>query len=107
MNQKENEQMWLERVTDFKNSGKTQLMWCKEKQLKLSSLRYWLRKTRESSDSTSIPEWFELNISEGAANSMDLGNCAIKVLVGQFKVEVNEGFDPAVFLKVVKVLQGI
>jgi fructose-1,6-bisphosphatase/sedoheptulose 1,7-bisphosphatase-like protein len=45
---------WSERVQEFKESGKSQRVWCAEKGIKRSSLRYWLERLDELSDGEEV-----------------------------------------------------
>lgn len=40
----ENKELWIQRVEEFKLSNLNQTTWCAENNIKVSSLRYWLRK---------------------------------------------------------------
>lgn len=42
-----NEQIWKLRIQEYQASGLTQLQWCDKEDIKVSALRYWLRKLRE------------------------------------------------------------
>ncbi len=41
-------------VEDFKQSGKSQRVWCAEQGIKRSTLRYWLERLDELADGTEI-----------------------------------------------------
>ncbi len=41
-------------VEDFKSSGKSQRVWCKENGIKRSTLRYWLKRLDELSEGKEI-----------------------------------------------------
>ncbi len=41
-------------VEDFKQSGKSQRVWCAEQGIKRSTLRYWLERLDELTDGTEI-----------------------------------------------------
>ena len=38
------EKTWLEKVDEYKSSGKSMLGWCKEKEINVSTFDYWVKK---------------------------------------------------------------
>lgn len=45
---------WEEIIRQFRESGKSQRVWCAEKNIKRSSLRYWLERLDELSDGEDV-----------------------------------------------------
>ena len=45
---------WEEIIRQFRESGKSQRVWCLEQELKRSSLRYWLERLDELSDGEEV-----------------------------------------------------
>lgn len=41
----ENRELWLSRVSTYRESGIPAIAWCQENNIPLTTLRYWLRKT--------------------------------------------------------------
>ncbi|MFA5670802.1 MAG: hypothetical protein WC967_16330 [Balneolaceae bacterium] len=105
LNYKENELMWRERVADFNSSGLTKVEWCANNNLKVTALRYWVNKLRDAEKSNNAQEWYQLEIAENKPNNA-VDN-TIVVHIGNFKVEVAEGFDKTVFISTVRALQEI
>ena len=64
----ENREVWIKRVKEFKASNLSQVAWSKENGIKISALRYWLRKLSNSDTSTkespSIVEFASVSITE-------------------------------------------
>ena len=48
------EEKWQNLIEDFKTSGKSQRVWCRERGIKRSTLRYWLERTNELSEGIEI-----------------------------------------------------
>ena len=48
------EEKWQNLIEDFKASGKSQRVWCRERGIKRSTLRYWLERTDELSEGKEI-----------------------------------------------------
>jgi len=40
----DNREIWGGRIDDFRSSGLTQKTWCEKNDVKISTLRYWIRK---------------------------------------------------------------
>lgn len=96
-----NKEQWLQRIEEFHSSGLTQVSWCQQQNVKISTLRYWLKKLREEEASGNTPEWVELQVTERVMNSSD---ASIKIHVGPYRVEISEGFAPSALLDVLKTL---
>lgn len=45
---------WAVRIKEFRNSGKSQRVWCAEQGIKRSTLRYWLERTKELSEGREV-----------------------------------------------------
>ena len=45
---------WAKLVKAFRESGKSQRVWCREKGIKRGTLRYWLERTDELSEGTGL-----------------------------------------------------
>ena len=56
---------WEEMIIEFKASGQSQRVWCAEKGLKRSSLRYWLERLDELSDGEEVI-FAEIDVASGA-----------------------------------------
>ena len=41
------EEKWKKQIEEFKASGISQRVWCRERRIKRSTLRYWLERTDE------------------------------------------------------------
>lgn len=63
MNYHENEELWLQRVEDFQANGLTQMSWCQKHDIKITALRYCLRKLREEESTGNTPEWVQLKVA--------------------------------------------
>ena len=56
---------WKEMIRHFRESGKSQRVWCTEQGLKRSSLRYWLERLDELSDGEEVI-FAEIDVASGA-----------------------------------------
>ena len=55
---------WEEMIRQFRESGKSQRVWCKEQGLKRSSLRYWLERLDELSEGEEVM-FVEIDVTGG------------------------------------------
>ena len=59
-----NGQQWEVQIQSFQDSGLTQQQWCEKEGIKLSALRYWLRKFREEKSREAAPDWLKVCVSD-------------------------------------------
>jgi len=104
LNYHENRELWLQRVEGFKNSGLTQINWCEQQNIRVSALRYWLRKLKDEESSPGIQEWVQLEVPHKNTDSSDT---SIKIHVGSVWIEVREGFSRTALLDVVQTLSTL
>ena len=48
------EEKWINLIEDFKAAGKSQRVWCRERGIKRSTLRYWFSRTDELAEGKEI-----------------------------------------------------
>jgi len=99
-------QVWMARITAYKNSGQTMKAWCSAQGVTLDQLKYWLRqmKSRSAEAVAQTPAAFvPLTLTESA----DLpANSALYLHVGAVRIVVNVGFDPGLLREVVTALRA-
>lgn len=84
-------QLWLSRISDLADSGLTQTKWCSQKNIHLSTLRYWLSKLREPEEEpqnwlcVDIPEGKNIATLQSPAASLPISG--IKISCGPYTVE--------------------
>jgi len=93
-NKEELRRAWAARLVEFKDSGLSVSAWCARHDIKISQMRYWLRRDRESQP----VEWLPLTDDPGHA---------LTVRVGHVSIEVHSGFDPKLLQAVVKTLTAL
>ena len=62
---------WTLLIQEFRNSGKSQRVWCGENGVKRSALRYWLERTEQLSIGTEIMFAELVPMAESAAVDSD------------------------------------
>ena len=100
-----NRELWKKRVSAYQESGMKQMQWCKENDVKLSALRYWIRKFSEPGETSEGTEWYKLDGRE--ATPMTAVDRSITVKVGSYSIAVSENFNRAVFIDVVRALNEL
>lgn len=89
MTKEELRKMWQERVLAFRASGQSAPKWCADHDIKLSQLRYWLRKYKNTENPAAPSQWLSLEID--GFNSGNSGTLLVRM--GKFAIEVKPGFD--------------
>ena len=60
----EQKQLWLSQINDLAESGLTQIQWANQKNISVSTLKYWIRKLRKPEDDDS-QNWLQVEIPQG------------------------------------------
>ncbi len=95
-------ELWKVRILDYKESGKNMSQWCKENDLKVHQLRYWLEKydAIERQPQPQSSKWLSVEV-----DTVELKQCSLTVDVNGISIEVKPGFDPSLLRDVVKALK--
>lgn len=109
MSKEELRAQWLERIKAYKASGQTQAAFCRENNLNIKQLCYWLRKYRsieqeQNNNCDKNPSWLTFDIKSSLNQTQ--GN-VINVRVGKAVVEINPDFDKNHLLNILKVLETL
>ncbi len=86
-------------VEAFRASGRTAVDWCKENNIQLSTLRYWITKTNRK-DKPAQPGFIAFVPSTGEPS-------VLIVKIGNYQIEVAPGFDAATFKETVLLLKSL
>lgn len=102
----ENKELWVQRVEEFKSSNLNQTTWCKEHKIKVSSLRYWLRKldTKLIANPDNLSDVFEfasVSITEAQISS------AVTLEIKDVKLSIVNDYDELLLLKLIKTLRKL
>lgn len=94
-----NRAAWAKRIADFRASGLSATQWCAANGLKVHQLRYWLKKLETPAPSQTAIRWLPVDFSDHEP--------ALTVRVGPAAIEIRNGFDPELFISVVKTLSRL
>ena len=93
-----------QQIDDYHNSGLSAVVWCETNSVKLSTLRYWLRRLKEIDQPVRELAWATMKrVEKTTANR----STPVIIRVNDFEISLHQGFEPAVLSAVIKTLQGI
>lgn len=98
---------WEKRIEQWKETGLSEVQYCRLKNIKIRSFRLWKRKIV---DGNAVPTLVEVPLDIDNASPVSiLSPCPqLRVVVDRhFRIEIEKGFDPEVFEQVVRVLRRI
>lgn len=91
-----NRAAWAERIADFTASGLSAPQWCAAHDLQVHHLRYWLKKLQTPAPAQAALRWLPVGFSDPEP--------VLTVRIGPAVIEVRNGFDPRLFVTVVRTL---
>jgi len=104
MTHKERKQQWEARIEAYKSSGLSKKEFCKQHNISVRQLYYWLRKESLKEQTDNTVQWLPVNLS----GQEDTSGCDfLTVKVGPAVIEVRQGFNEKLLLDVVKVLSTL
>jgi hypothetical protein len=90
---------WDALIKDYRMSGKTGTQWCQDNGFKIHQLRWQITKRQKKINNSSDPvQWIPLQMSDNQYNP-------IIVRIGGAEIEIQEGFNQALFAEVVDTLR--
>ena len=108
----EQQQLWLSRISDMAESGLTQIQWASQKNISVSTLRYWIRKLRVPEEDES-QNWLQVDIPQGSniasfplpGPSTSLGE--IKITCGPYKVEFPVNYQVQAMADILRLIKDL
>lgn len=97
LSNKQKQELWNERIKDFRASGLSQKAWCEQEGFNAGQLGYWLRKLQAATEAPNHSRWVNI---EAIAPS----GSGISLRIGNVVLEVERGFDQKVLADVVRSL---
>jgi len=96
---------WEIQIEEFKASGLSQVVWCREKHINLRTFNYWYVKFKNiSSEQIAPTSWISLKVDEPDEKHLP---SLITIKLGNAVIEVKPGFDAEHLHKVAKVLSSL
>lgn len=93
-----------QQVDDYRHSGLSAETWCEANSMKVSTLRYWLRRFKEMDQPQQEQAWATIKLV-GKTTAND--STPVIVMVNDFEISLHPGFEPAVLTTVIKTLQRL
>lgn len=106
MSLNDNREIWISRIDDFKSSNLTQKAWCEKNDVKISTLRYWIRKLSYTEYAAATDSGFSefefasVSISKESSPSLVL-ECK------DVKLSIAEDFDEPLLIKLLRTLRKL
>jgi len=101
LKRKEKAQVWLEKINEYRESGKSLVQWCTDTGVAIHNMNYWLRKqapiTKVADKETS---WVSC-IVEGPESD------AITLKMKNVEIEVTSGFQEELLLQIIRTLDRL
>ena len=94
-------ELWKERVEDFRISGLSGRQWCAQRGLKVNQLHYWKRKLELTDATASETTWVALDATSSPIHQTEE---TLRVHVGPATITVRPGFNPEFLQRVVQAL---
>ena len=108
----EQQHLWLSRISDMAESGLTQTQWASQKNISVSTLRYWIRKLRVPEENET-QSWLQVDIPQGSniarlplpESSPSSGE--IKITCGSYKVEFPSNYPTPAMANVLRLIKDL
>jgi len=105
MSPDERKQLWQQRIQSYRSSGESSVKaWCKQNQIGHQSMYKWMKRLEieETETPRTSTQWLSVEVSHPLD---DEKSSPLIVNIGEFSIEVKEGFNPLLFNEVVQVLK--
>lgn len=93
-----------QQIDDYRNSGQSAETWCDANAMKVSTLRYWLRRIKDADQSEPEQAWATMKLIDKATTAK---STPVMIRVNSFEICLHPGFEPDVLASVIRTLQGI
>lgn len=100
MKRKEKELYWTDQINDYRESGETLVQWCEKKDIKIHTMKYWLRKQSPVSKKSQETAWVSCLVEEPSSDTITLK-------IKNVEIEVMSGFQDELLLKVLRTLNQL
>ena len=93
-----------QQIEDYRNSSQSAETWCEANAMKVSTLRYWLRRIKDADQPKPEQTWATMKLIDKASTAE---TTPVMIRVNNFEISLHPGFEPAVLTAVIQTLQGI
>ena len=100
MKRKEKELYWTDQISEYRQSGESLVEWCEKNDVKLHTMKYWLRKQSPVVNEKTETAWVSCMVEEPSKE-------AITLKIKNVEIEVMSGFQDELLLKVLRTLDQL
>ncbi len=101
-NRAEKRSYWEDQIRRWRESGLTQIAYCRLHEVNRHRLIYWRKQLSEKAPSSALVE-ISLN---SPPHDENLHDSSLRLLIGsRYRIEVSRGFDPGVLHQLIYVLE--
>ena len=93
-----------QQIEDYRNSGQSAETWCEATEMKVSTLRYWLRRIKDADQPEPEQAWATMKLID---NKTPAKSTPVMIRVNNFEIILHRGFEPSVLTAAIQTLQGI
>ena len=93
-----------QQIEDYRKSGQSAETWCDGNAMKVSTLRYWLRRIKDADQPKPEQTWATMKLIDKASTAE---TTPVMIRVNNFDISLHPGFEPDVLASVIRTLQGI
>ena len=93
-----------QQIEDYRNSSQSAETWCEANAMKVSTLRYWLRRIKDADQAVPEQAWATMKLIDKATTAK---STPVMIRVNNFEICLHPGFEPDVLASVIRTLQGI
>ena len=93
-----------QQIEDYRKSGQSAETWCEGNAMKVSTLRYWLRRIKDADQPKPEQTWATMKLIDKASTAE---TTPVMIRVNNFDISLHPGFEPDVLASVIRTLQGI
>lgn len=101
MKRKEKELYWTGKISEYRESGETLVQWCERKDIKIHTMKYWLRKQSHVSKKSQETAWVSCLVEEPSSET------TLTLKIKNVEIEVMSGFQDELLLKVLRTLNQL
>lgn len=101
---------WEQHVADYERSGQSQNAWCRDNDVKVNRLRYWIKKFENEKvavkrDIDTSTNWVKADTFRSKQEKVH--DEALVITIGKASIKVNPDFDADFLKKVIGTLSSI
>ena len=99
MIRKEKALYWSGQISEYRKSGETLVKWCEKNDVKIHTMKYWLRKQSPVSKKQE-PAWVSCVVEEPSSDTITLK-------IKNVEIEVMSGYQDELLLSVLRTLEQL